>query len=89
MATLREVRNALEAFLDAAEEKARDDARNGVIDLDDILSLKPDDEEVEIIDEDYVQELRETVRQQMRTKEGARRLFVAIGFAIRQVGKLT
>jgi uncharacterized protein YicC (UPF0701 family) len=89
MASLKEVERALEEFLDAAAEKAQQDAKNGVIDLDDILSIKPDDEDVEMIDEAYVEELRKVVQQQMRTKEGARRLFVAIGFAIRQVGRLT
>lgn len=88
MAKLQDVREALNKFLDVAAEKARQDARGGMINISDILDIRPDDDEVEVIDDTYINELRNVVREQMRTREGARRLFVAIGFAIRQVGKV-
>lgn len=87
MARLKEVKEALDSFLNLAAQKAREDAKGGKVDISDILSLKPEDDEIEMIDEAYVEELRQVVQEQMRTKEGARRLFVAIGFAIRQVAR--
>jgi len=85
---LTEIRKQLTSLLEEMAEKAKRDARNGEVDLSDILGFGVDDDEIKLLDEVEVAATVDAINKLTRTKAGARRLVAAITLAVKHAGKL-